>query len=297
MIRFTSSTSSHSSKDLGCGWSVPSTVQSLFCRLTRFLEAADIHRPLIEFGYSNPIFQTHVDDSEITLNRRTKSHPPNQPRTMTSTSSTRRRQIYSDHDQPNFFIALCLLVLLGSRPQTLQAQLDSDDPKTWLDFRDSLVRRWGTLGITSGLVLSAATSMVFSDRISGAAMVAALASLCATIVSITFGTALAFLFTDAPVRDFKALATRPTHMLFLLSIPNMFAMGAMGALYISITIFAFTFDDGVATIFAKVGTILGALVMAALFAYASWLVQGLGKHTEHADELEEANWKEVRNVM
>ncbi|KAJ3795178.1 hypothetical protein GGU11DRAFT_249958 [Lentinula aff. detonsa] len=220
-----------------------------------------------------------VDDSEISLDGYIKANPQSQARSMSSNSG-RRREFYSDASQPNFFFSLCLLVLLGSRPKTLQAQLDSDDPKTWMDFRDSLVRRWGTLGITSGLVLSAATSMVFSDRIDGASMVAALASLCATIVSITFGTALSFLFTDASVRDFKALATRPTHMVFLLSIPNLFAMGSMVALYISITIFAWTFEDGLATIFAKIGTVAGALVMGALFAYAIWLLQGLGIHAD-----------------
>ncbi|KAJ4469526.1 hypothetical protein J3R30DRAFT_3409632 [Lentinula aciculospora] len=224
----------------------------------------------------------HLSDS---LNRRIRGYPPNQARTFTSNS--RRREIYSDTNKPNFFFALCLLVLLGLRPKRLQAQLNSDDPQTWVDFREGLIRRWGTLGITSGLVLSAATTLVFSDRVQGASMVAALASLCATIVSITFGTALSFIFTDAPVRDFKALATRPMHMVFLLSIPNMFAMGAMLALYVSITIFAWTFEDGVATILAKIGTVSGALIMGVLFAYAIWLVQGLGIYTEHTDESDE----------
>ncbi|KAJ3866313.1 hypothetical protein EV359DRAFT_79669 [Lentinula novae-zelandiae] len=229
------------------------------------------------------LYSIHPSDSETT-HRRVKDYPPSQPRTFTSNS--RRREIYSDTNQPSFFIALCLLVLLGLRPKRLQAQLDSDDPKTWVDFREGLIRRWGTLGITSGLVLSAATSMLFSDRVLGASMVAALASLCATIVSITFGTALSFIFTDAPVQDFKALAARPIHMVFLLSIPNMFAMGSMVSLYISITIFAWTFDDGLASIFAKIGTVLGAAVMGGLFAYAIWLMQGLGMHTESNG----ANW-------
>ncbi|KAJ3784294.1 hypothetical protein GGU10DRAFT_358275, partial [Lentinula aff. detonsa] len=69
-------------------------------------------------------------------------------------------------------------------------------------------------------------------------------------------------------------------MVFLLSIPNLFAMGSMVALYISITIFAWTFEDGLATIFAKIGTVAGALVMGALFAYAIWLLQGLGIHAD-----------------
>lgn len=149
---------------------------------------------------SEELYPIHPSDSETT-HRRVKDYPPSQPRTFTSNS--RRREIYSDTNQPSFFIVLCLLVLLGLRPKRLQAQLDSDDPKTWVDFREGLIRRWGTLGITSGLVLSAATTMLFSDRVLGASMVAALASLCATIVSITFGTALSFIFTDAPVQDFK----------------------------------------------------------------------------------------------
>lgn len=140
-------------------------------------------------------------ESEITLNRRAGS--PIRLRRIT-TSSSLRHEFYSSRTQPNFFLTLCLLVLLGTRPKRLQMQLESDDPKTWDTFRDSLIRRWGTLGITSGLVLSAATTMLFSDRVGGAALVAAFASLCAAIVSITFGTALAFIFTDAPAHDFRA---------------------------------------------------------------------------------------------
>ncbi|KIK61752.1 hypothetical protein GYMLUDRAFT_243429 [Collybiopsis luxurians FD-317 M1] len=190
-------------------------------------------------------------------------------------------RIYSEKSQPSFFLTLCLLVLLGIRPKRLQSQLDSDDPKSWEDFREGLIKRWGTLGITSGLVLSAATTLLFSDSVKGASLVAAFACFCATIISISFGTALTFIFTDAPAHDFKALATRPLHMLFLLSIPNMFAMGSMVALYISITIFAWTFTEStVVSVLVKLGTTAGAIVMALLFAYAAWLVKDMGKRKE-----------------
>jgi len=209
---------------------------------------------------------------------------------------SRNISFYSDTQGPNFFLTLCLLVLLGLRPKRLQQQLDSDDPKTWENFREGLIRRWGTLGITSGLVLSAATTMLFSDRVEGAALVAAFASLCATIVSITFGTALAFIFADAPAKDFKALAARPLHMVFLLSIPNMFAMGSMVALYISITIFAWSFSDGkVPTILAKMGTTAGALIMGILFAYATWLVRDLSGKDKDGQEIK-SEWRDNSNT-
>ena len=62
-------------------------------------------------------------------------------------------------------------------------------------------------------------------------------------------------------------------MVFLLSIPNLFAMGSMLSLYISITIFAWTFDqDGVADLLAKIGTTAAGVVLCALIAYATWLL-------------------------
>lgn len=145
------------------------------------------------------------DERLMVQSQATLSSPTYPPQLRPS----RNISFYSDTQGPNFFLTLCLLVLLGLRPKRLQQQLDSDDPKTWENFREGLIRRWGTLGITSGLVLSAATTMLFSDRVEGAALVAAFASLCATIVSITFGTALAFIFADAPAKDFKVCKADP----------------------------------------------------------------------------------------
>lgn len=141
-----------------------------------------------------------ASESTLSLAAEGTIYPPLRPRPHPSRHTT---QIYSDTRKSNFFLTLALLVLLGLRPRRLQEQLDSDDPKTWDDFREGLLKRWGTLGITSGLVLASATTMLFSDRVEGAALVAAFAALCATIISITFGTALAFIFTDASARSFK----------------------------------------------------------------------------------------------
>lgn len=123
------------------------------------------------------------------------------PLSSKSVISLPRKRVLAEAQEPGFFFTVFLLVLLGLRPKRLQRQLEAEDPRAWNDFRDGLIKRWGTLGITSGLVLSATTTMIVSN-LPGVAMVAAIASLCGSIVSIVFGTALSFIFTDAPAKDF-----------------------------------------------------------------------------------------------
>jgi hypothetical protein len=76
----------------------------------------------------------------------------------------------------------------------------------------------------------------------------------------------------------QILAARPIHLVFLLSIPNLFAMGSMAALYIAITSYAWTSDNGIATTLTKIGTTMGAVVIVALFTYSVWLMRDMGKH-------------------
>ncbi|KAK7014088.1 hypothetical protein VNI00_019425 [Paramarasmius palmivorus] len=216
--------------------------------------------------------------SEVTLENQAE-YPPKQEFDQQIISVPkpipRRRKLDSNSNQedPPFFVTLCLLVLIGTNPTRLRAYLNSHDSSTWDAFIQGLIRRWQTLGIFTGLLLSATTTMLFSERVSGASYVATLASMCAAIISIAFGTGLSFVFTDVTAEEFKVLADHTLHMVFLLSIPNLFAMGSMLSLYISITIFAWTFDqDGVADLLAKIGTTAAGVVLCALIAYATWLL-------------------------
>lgn len=76
----------------------------------------------------------------------------------------------------------------------------------------------------------------------------------------------------------------------------MFAMGSMVALYISITIFAWSFSDGlVPTLLAKIGTTAGALLMGLLFAYATWLVRDLSLSEQLDGQEIKSEWTENTN--
>ncbi|KAJ7593731.1 hypothetical protein C8J56DRAFT_420249 [Mycena floridula] len=240
-----------------------------------------------------PLLQAGHSESELA------DRPPfpiqNHPSFGSSVSTRHHLRIVSDSGEVGTFVTLMMLVVLGLRPKRLQAQLDAADPTEWNAFRDGLIKRWGTLGITSGLVLSATTSMILSN-IPRAAWVAAFASLCASIVSIVFGTALSFIFADAPGEDIMLLALRPIHMVFLLSIPNLFAMGSMLSLYLAITIFAWASDNGIATILTRIGTTAGAVVMLLLFVYSAWLVGDMSKQKRQAEEARYGESKEARRV-
>jgi hypothetical protein len=105
----------------------------------------------------------------------------------------------------HIFIALCFIALFGTTPEHLQSLLDSNDIAVWHNFRENLVKRWGTLGITTGLILTSVMSMLFSDKVDGnsAAYIFAFATLCGTIISICFGTALTIVLKDVPVDELK----------------------------------------------------------------------------------------------
>jgi hypothetical protein len=100
--------------------------------------------------------------------------------------------------EPGLFITLLLLVLLGLRPQRLSNQLRANNERAWEAFRDGLVKRWETVMITTGLTMGASASALFSDKVEKGSYLMALASLCCSIIAITFGTGLTFVVKDAP---------------------------------------------------------------------------------------------------
>ncbi|KAF8143336.1 hypothetical protein K438DRAFT_1876186, partial [Mycena galopus ATCC 62051] len=90
------------------------------------------------------------------------------------------------------------LVLIGLRPARLSDHLRASDEAVWINFRNNLIQRWQTVMITTGLVMGAAATALYSDKVTGGSYLMALASLCCCIVAITFGTGLSFVFQGAP---------------------------------------------------------------------------------------------------
>jgi len=187
--------------------------------------------------------------------------------------------------KPNLFVTLLLLILIGLRPNRLSDQLQASDEAAWLDFRASLIQRWQTVMITTGLVMGAAASAVFSDKVAGGSYLMALASLCCSIVAITFGTGLSFVFQDAPPSSIVKLARRPVYMLAVLAMPTFFAIGAMLCFYASITALAYqNLDNKAVNILARIGTTGGAALMAGIFLASAWLVWDMDQDDESAAE-------------
>ncbi|KAJ6463294.1 hypothetical protein DFH09DRAFT_1227339 [Mycena vulgaris] len=181
--------------------------------------------------------------------------------------------------KPNLVVTLLLLILIGLRPARLSAQqLRASDELAWLEFRASLIQRWQTVMITTGLVMGAAASAVFSDKVAGGSYLMALASLCCAIVAITFGTGLSFVFQDAPPRSIVKLSRRPVYMLAVLASPTFFAIGAMLCFYASITALAYqNLDSQAVDILARIGTTGGAVLMVGIFVASAWLVADMDK--------------------
>ncbi|KAJ7848069.1 hypothetical protein B0H13DRAFT_2090874 [Mycena leptocephala] len=178
--------------------------------------------------------------------------------------------------EPGLFITLLLLVLLGLRPQRLSNQLRANNERAWEAFRDGLVKRWETVMITTGLAMGASASALFSDKVETGSYLMALASLCCSIIAITFGTGLTFVVKDAPAEHVATLARRPLHMIFVLSLPTFFAIGAMLCLYACITALAYQqLDTEVVDILARFGTTAGAGLMVAIFLVSAWIVWDL----------------------
>lgn len=137
-----------------------------------------------------------VDD---TSDIATRAYPPTQGHfARTSSASALAGHL---RRKPNLVVTLLLLILIGLRPARLSEQLRASDEVAWLDFRASLIQRWQTVMITTGLVMGAAASAVFSDKVAGGSYLMAMASLCCAVVAITFGTGLSFVFQDAPPRS------------------------------------------------------------------------------------------------
>ncbi|KAF7328465.1 hypothetical protein MSAN_02483000 [Mycena sanguinolenta] len=199
--------------------------------------------------------------------------------------------VLADHlrRKPNLVVTLLLLILIGLRPARLSDQLRAGDEAAWLDFRNSLIQRWQTVMITTGLVMGAAASAVFSDKVAGGSYLMALASLCCSIVAITFGTGLSFVFQDAPPGTIVKLARRPMHMLAVLASPTLFAIGAMFCFYAAIIALAYqNLDNEAVDILARIGTTGGAALMLGIFVASIWLVSDLDtdKDNESAVETE-----------
>ncbi|KAJ7120186.1 hypothetical protein C8R44DRAFT_737025 [Mycena epipterygia] len=187
--------------------------------------------------------------------------------------------------KPNLVVTLLLLILIGLRPARLSEQLRASDEAAWLDFRASLIQRWQTVMITTGLVMGAAASAVFSDKVAGGSYLMALASLCCSVVAITFGTGLSFVFQDAPPRSIVALARRPVYMLAVLASPTFFAIGAMLCFYAAITALAYqNLDNQAVDILARIGTTGGAALMTVIFLASAWLVSDMDKERDDESE-------------
>ncbi|KAJ6527986.1 hypothetical protein DFH09DRAFT_161767 [Mycena vulgaris] len=195
--------------------------------------------------------------------------------------------------KPNLVVTLLLLILIGLRPARLSAQLRASDELAWLEFRASLIQRWQTVMITTGLVMGAAASAVFSDKVAGGSYLMALASLCCAIVAITFGTGLSFVFQDAPPRSIVKLSRRPVYMLAVLASPTFFAIGAMLCFYASITALAYqNLDSQAVDILARIGTTGGAVLMVGIFVASAWLVADMDKDRDEDNKHENGSGAE-----
>ncbi|KAJ7199838.1 hypothetical protein GGX14DRAFT_661260 [Mycena pura] len=182
-------------------------------------------------------------------------------------------------------VTLLLLILIGLRPIRLSDQLRASDEAAWLDFRGNLIQRWQTVMITTGLVMGAAASAVFSDKVAGGSYLMALGSLCCAIVAITFGTGLSFVFQDAPPSSIVRIARRPVAMLAVLASPTLFGIGAMLCFYASITALAYqSLDKEAVDILARIGTTAGAGLMVTIFIASAWLVWDMDRDDESAVE-------------
>ncbi|KAJ7785100.1 hypothetical protein DFH07DRAFT_1054524 [Mycena maculata] len=191
--------------------------------------------------------------------------------------------VLADHlsRKPNLLVTLLLLILIGLRPTRLSDQLRANDEAAWLDFRGSLIQRWQTVMITTGLVMGAAASAVFSDKVAGGSYLMALASLCCALIAITFGTGLSFIFQDASPNSIVKVARRPVAMLAVLASPTFFAVGAMLCFYASITALAYqNLDKAAVDILARIGTTGGAVLMVGIFLASAWLVWDM----DHQDD-------------
>ncbi|KAJ7739388.1 hypothetical protein B0H16DRAFT_1568844 [Mycena metata] len=174
--------------------------------------------------------------------------------------------------KPNLVVTLLLLTLIGLRPARLSRQLRASDETAWLDFRSSLIQRWQTVMITTGLVMGAAASAVFSDKVARGSYLLALGSLCSSVLTIGFGTGLEIIYQR------KKLARRPVYMLALLASPTFFAIGAMLCFYASITALSYQIlDSSRVNVLARMGTTGGAALMVGIFAGSAWLVWDIEK--------------------
>ncbi|KAJ7438893.1 hypothetical protein B0H11DRAFT_2103339 [Mycena galericulata] len=127
--------------------------------------------------------------------------------------------------------------------------------------------------ITTGLIMVAAASAVFSDKVAGGSYLMVMASLCCSIAAITFGTGLSFVFQAAPPRSIVKSARRPLYMLAVLASPTFFAIGATLCFYAALTAVAYQdLNNQAVSILARIGTTGGATLMLVIFASSAWLV-------------------------
>ncbi|KAJ7628967.1 hypothetical protein FB45DRAFT_919663 [Roridomyces roridus] len=194
-----------------------------------------------------------------------------------STQSNLDRLAEHLHSNPNLPITFVLLVLIGIHPERLAAQLRASDDAVWLEFRANLIQRWQTVMITTGLVMGAAASALFSDKVAGGSYLMSLGSLCCSLVAITFGTGLSFVVQDAPPSSIVKVAQRPLALLIILALPTFFAICAVLCFYVSITALA------VVNILARIGTISGAAFMAFMIAVAGWMVWDMDRGERYRD--------------
>ncbi|KAM0755131.1 hypothetical protein T439DRAFT_129757 [Meredithblackwellia eburnea MCA 4105] len=138
-------------------------------------------------------------------------------------------RLYSDFPlppHPNYLTRLFLLVFLSIRPRRLRHQLQTEDPvKVWTAMRvNSLVKRWASLTVTSGLMIAAGATMTpptSAPQQSSLSLLEqlpytlAIAARCSAIIAVAFGTGLSLIFSDADPRDFVRLAQSPIHLVSL----------------------------------------------------------------------------------
>ncbi|KAJ7628941.1 hypothetical protein FB45DRAFT_919600 [Roridomyces roridus] len=140
--------------------------------------------------------------------------------------------------------------------------------------------------ITTGLVMGAAASAVFSDKVAGGSYLMALASLSCSLVAITFGTGLSFVVQDAPPSSIVRIARRPLILLAILALPTFFAIGAMLCFYAAITALTFqNLDTKAVDILARIGTTGGAALIAGVIFAAGWLVWDMDKDDDEETEV------------
>jgi len=145
------------------------------------------------------------------------------------------------------------------------------DPGAWEKFRDLLMARWSNLNIICGLIMGAASTIVFSGTtLSRGSFALGIISLLSSLISIGVGAGMAYVLGDVPGVTLRAVNdTYPALYVYALSIPEIYAFLSFIAFFSSVGIIVWQSPEK--GWLAKAGTVAAASVLGFHLLGFAWL--------------------------